>query len=400
MARNLEKEFEAVIDKEIRERRIPGANILVTRHGETLYSGNFGMADVERNIPMKSDTLFRMFSMSKMVTSCAAMILFERGQIGMNDPVGMYLDGFKDQKVFNYETGKCDPLKSPMTIGNLLNMTSGLCYPDEANIPTRMTIDLFDEISKAQDEGKLTGTVDFANRMGKLPLMFKPGSRWNYGTSADVMGAVVEVVSGMRYGEFLQKEIFDPIGMNETGFYLPAGKENRFAQVYRVLPDEADETKSRLSVYTDKSLGMEGYSKAPAFESGGAGLVSTIEDYRKFGQALLNGGKAENGNRILGAKTVKFMRTPAVSEEMLSVANWDSLKGYGYGNFNRVLMDSARGGTNAPVGEYGWDGWLGTYITLDPEDDFLFEYFIQICDSGTTEIVKRLRSIAYGMLED
>jgi CubicO group peptidase (beta-lactamase class C family) len=211
------------------------------------------------------------------------------------------------------------------------------------------------------------------------------------------MGAIVEVVSGMRFGEFLRREIFEPVGMTDTGFYVPAEKMNRMAMTYRHIDGEGA-APDRLETFTDNHLGMEGYEKAPSFESGGAGLTSTIEDYRKFGQMLLNEGTTIEGRRILGRETVRFLRSNQLTAQLIDSMGWESLRGYGYGNFNRVLLDPAAAGSNAPAGEYGWDGWLGTYITLDPTNDFLFEYFIQLCDAGTTPVTRKLRAIAYGML--
>ena len=393
-----EEQIEKLMKEEISAHHIAGANVLVSVHGQTIYRESFGMADLEQKKPMQEDTIFKMFSMSKLVTAVAAMLLFERGRIDLYDPVAEYLNGFQNQTVYDEQTGKNIPAKNPVLIRDLLNMTSGLSYPEMGSVPTRMTTALFAEIVGEQQKGKRTGTVEFANRIGALPLNFEPGTRWMYGTGADVMGAVVETVSGMRFGEFLQKEIFDPLEMNDTGFWVPQEKKSRFAKTYLYKPSKKHDETGVLKQFADNHLGMEGYDQAPAFESGGAGLVSTVEDYRRFGQMLLAGGITQQGQRILGKETVRFLRTNQLSKELIASMGWDSLRGYGYGNFNRVLLDPAQAGTNAPAGEYGWDGWLGTYITLDPSNDFLFEYFIQLCDAGTTPVTRKLRAIAYGML--
>ena len=393
-----EEQIEKLMKEEISAHHIAGANVLVSVHGQTIYRESFGMADLEQKKPMRGDTIFKMFSMSKLVTAVAAMLLFERGRIDLYDPVAEYLNGFQNQTVYDEQTGKNIPAKNPVLIRDLLNMTSGLSYPEMGSVPTRMTTALFAEIVGEQQKGKRTGTVEFANRIGALPLNFEPGTRWMYGTGADVMGAVVETVSGMRFGEFLQKEIFDPLEMNDTGFWVPQEKKSRFAKTYLYKPSKKQDETGVLKQFADNHLGMEGYDQAPAFESGGAGLVSTVEDYRRFGQMLLAGGITQQGQRILGKETVRFLRTNQLSKELIASMGWDSLRGYGYGNFNRVLLDPAQAGTNAPAGEYGWDGWLGTYITLDPSNDFLFEYFIQLCDAGTTPVTRKLRAIAYGML--
>ena len=393
-----EDQIEQLMKEEISAQHIAGANVLVSVHGQTIYKESFGMADLEQKKPMQEDTIFKMFSMSKLVTAVAAMLLFERGRIDLYDPVGKYLNEFQNQTVYNEKTEKTEPAKSPVLIRDLLNMTSGLSYPEMGSVPARMTTALFAEVVGEQQKGQLTGTVEFANRIGALPLNFEPGTRWMYGTGADVMGAVVETVSGMRFGEFLQKEIFDPLEMEDTGFWIPEEKKDRFAKTYLYKPSPKQDGTGVLKPFAVNQLGMEGYDKAPAFESGGAGLVSTVEDYRRFGQMLLAGGITQQGQRVLGKETVRFLRTNQLSKELIASMEWDSLRGYGYGNFNRILLDPAQAGTNAPSGEYGWDGWLGTYITLDPSNDFLFEYFIQLCDAGTTPVTRKLRAIAYGML--
>ena len=390
-----EEMIERLMQEEISAQHIAGANVLVSVKGNVIYQNSFGMADREKNMPMRRDTIFKMFSMSKMATAAAAMLLFERGRIDLYDPVENYLEGFKNPIVYDENGGH--PAQHKMLIRDLLNMTGGLSYPEETNGATRATDALFKEIVKEQENGKTTPTVEMANRIGQLPLGLEPGTAWKYGTSADVMGAIVEVVSGMRFGEFLRREIFEPVGMTDTGFYVPAEKMNRLAMTYRHIDGEGT-APDRLETFTDNHLGMEGYEKAPSFESGGAGLTSTIEDYRKFGQMLLNEGTTIEGRRILGRETVRFLRSNQLTAQLIDSMGWESLRGYGYGNFNRVLLDPAAAGSNAPAGEYGWDGWLGTYITLDPTNDFLFEYFIQLCDAGTTPVTRKLRAIAYGML--
>lgn len=405
-----------VINKEIALGHISGANIMITKDSQMLYRGSYGLADIENNIPMKEDTIFRMFSMSKMITSVCAMILMERGQIDLFDPVSKYLPGFKDQKVW---TGNGEEVKAPnreLILKDLLNMTSGLTYPEENNYPTACSTALFTKMDEAHERGERIGTVEFANKIGQLPLEFEPGERWRYGTSADVMGAVVEVVSGKSFGQFIEDEITRPLHMHDTGFYVPEEKIGRLAQKYRFFADgeNAQPTSvidsvsgkvkirnvtGKLVIEKGPHLAMEDtITKAPAFESGGAGIVSTIDDFAKFGQMLLNGGTSSDGTRILGKETVRFMRTNQLTPEQLKSTGWDSLQGYGYGNFNRVLLDPAAYQTNAPVGEFGWDGWLGTYITLDPTNNFMFQYYIQLADAGSMGPTRLLRQIAYGMI--
>lgn len=410
------KAMDQVIQQEIDSHHIAGATVLVTQNGRTLYKNCYGMADIERNIPMQEDTIFRMFSMSKMITSACAMILMERGIIDLFDPVSKYLPGFENQMVWAGEGERFVPVCREMMLKDLLNMTSGLTYPEMNNIVTAGATRLFADMESEHRKGIFTSTVDFANRIGSLPLEFQPGTKWRYGTSADVMGAVIEVASGKRFGTFIEEEITRPLHMHDTGFYVPEEKQGRFAQKYRFCPAaktsednlsvtdsvsgkvQIKETAGRLKIEPGTHLAMEGYDHAPAFESGGAGIVSTMEDFRRFGQMLLNEGVSEDGTRILGKETVRFMRTNQLPANVIETMGWDSLQGYGYGNFNRVLLSPAQYSTNAPIGEFGWDGWLGTYITLDPTNNFLFQYDIQLADAGSMGPTRKLRQIAYGML--
>ena len=180
--------------------------------------------------------------------------------------------------------------------------------------------------------------------------------------------------------------------MKDTAFYVPEEKRPRFAQIYKYNEEE-----KRLYPYLEDALGLDGYKVSTAFESGGAGLVSTINDYKKFALMLLNKGKYED-TRILGSKTVEFMTQNQLNEKQMQSMNWESLRGYGYGNLMRILINQAEGQTNGSLGEFGWDGWTGNYITISPKDNMIFMYFIQRCDTGTSVFTRKLRSIVYSAI--
>ena len=213
-----------------------------------------------------------------------------------------------------------------------------------------------------------------------------------YGLSADVLGAVAEVVTGKRYGDFLREEIFEPLEMADTGFYVPENKLERFAQNYIW-----NEEKGELEIFSDCNLG-EYYGADVSFESGGAGLVSTMEDYSHFARMLLQGG-VYNGIRILGEKTVQFVHQDRLSPEQKGALLWDSNLGCGYGCLMRVLTDQGAAGTIGSQGEYGWDGWTGNYVTIDPADDMIILYFIQRGGYSSSSALRRLRNVTYGALE-
>lgn len=272
-----------------------------------------------------------------------------------------------------------------------MNMTSGLTYggTDETG---RQTDALFQEVIHGlkEENGGTISTVEFANRLGKVPLLYQPGQSWSYGTSADVVGAVIEVASGMRFGDFLKKEIFEPLGMNDTDFWVPAEKQDRLAKVY-----DCREGQSSVR-YLDNNLGIQNdMAYRPAYEAGGAGLASTIDDYAKFTQMLLNGG-TYNGVQILRPATVKFLGGHTLSAvQQAGFDNWIGLEGFSYGNLMRVLVDPTRAVTLGSKGEFGWDGWLGCYMEVVPEQNMTFLMMTQKKDAGTYTLSRKIRNIIF-----
>lgn len=369
-----------------------GVNCMVLQHGRELAYYEAGYRDVAANKKMTRDTIFRLYSMTKPVTSAAAMILLEEGKIDLLDPVSKFLPGFQDQYVI--EKGVKVPVTKPTTIQNLLNMTSGLVYPGEGNPAEIRNTPLMEEIIAKLSTPEALKTVDIANRIGELPLAFMPGTTWQYGLSADVLGAVVEVVSGMSYGEFLKKRIFEPLGMQDTAFYVPAARQDRLAKVYR-------ETEDGLVEEHFSHLGIQNtMEREPAFESGGAGLTSTIDDYARFTQMLLQKGEYQ-GKRILSPETVRFMTTAHVSaQQQKGVETWESLAGYTYGNLMRIMTSPESAGGLGSLGEYGWDGWLGTYMMNDPAHELTFLMMYQRTDSGTVGYSRKMRNVLFAALEE
>jgi CubicO group peptidase (beta-lactamase class C family) len=226
------------------------------------------------------------------------------------------------------------------------------------------------------------------NRLGKGALAFQPGTSWQYGTSADVLGAIIEVVSGQRFGEFLKKEIFEPLGMKDTGFWLPVEKRNRLAKTY------ADDGKGELELYTGNHLGIvHQMDRDPAFESGGAGLVSTIDDYSKFAKMLMNKGNLD-GIQILKPKTVNYLTTATLNAaQQKGFDTWLTLCGHSYGNLMRVMTDCSKAGDLGSPLEYGWDGWLGAYFNNCPDEDLTILFMMQKTNAGTTTLTRKLRNI-------
>lgn len=384
------KYIENVLQAEIDAKSVAGNALRIIRNNEVVYDIGLGYADKERGIKNSKDTIYRIFSMTKPVTAVAVMILYERGQISLLTPVSEYLDGFRMQKVLT-DRGLIDADRE-VTINDLLNMTSGIVYPDETFEAGRRMGTLYADANKLYNQGKPLNTIEFCNAIGQMPLEFMPGERWRYGASADILGAIVEIVSGKRFGVFLEEEIFAPLGMVDTAFYVPKDKIDRFAAIYEYNP-----LLRQLEVYGGRFLNVGDYLEAPAFESGGAGLVSTIEDYSRFAMMLLNGGTL-NGVRILGHKTVEYMTKPQLTPEQAVSYNWDTQYGYSYGNLMRHLVDPVKGMTNGSVGEFGWDGWTGNYFMVDPKENLIMIYMKQTCNGVNADIIRRLRQIIYGAL--
>ena len=378
-----------LIQTQIRDKKIAGASVAVYKDGEMCFDKQYGYADIENNKKIEKDTIFRLYSCTKPITATALMILFERGELDLEYPLHKYIPAYKDMKIV-VEQGNLTDCQTDITIRDLLNMTSGLVYPGGWFEAGRHAEPLFEEIiSKLNTPDALT-TVEVAERIAELPLYFEPGKMWNYGTSADVLGAVIEIISGMKLSEFMKKEIFEPLGMKDTAFYVPSDKWDRFSKLY--MP-----TENGIALYEGNHLGISDYKTPPAFESGGAGLVSTVGDYMRFTKMLLNGGELE-GVRILSENTVSFMTQNHMTDQQYYSMQYGSTKGYGYGSFMRVLKNTAAATTNGDEGEYGWDGWTGTYFTVNPKKNLIIIYFIQKCGTGMDDITKRLRQIVYSAI--
>ena len=381
-----------ILQREVESGGAPGVSALVLHGDKEIYYGAFGMADREAKRPMGRDTIIRLFSMTKPVTAVAVMILAEHGLIDLRDPISYYLPEFAKQRVWR-EGGEPVPVKHQATILDMLSMTSGIPYPADSHESGRRMGKLFGELIDRRLKGETVTTRDYVREIAGVPLCFQPGEKWMYGLSADVLGAVVEVVSGMRYGEFLKKEIFDPLEMKDTAFYVPEEKKDRFAQIYLW-----DQKKGEVAPSLDCHLGVY-YGEDVAFESGGAGLVSTLEDYSHFA-TMLSGGGRYGGKRILSENTVKYMRKDALTQEQKVDFAWDSLVGYGYGCLMRTLTDPVKEGVCGNEGTFGWDGWTGNFVVMDPKEQLVLLYFVQRGDINNLRTVRRLRMVTMANLEE
>ena len=273
MKAELMNRMQEILEEAVAAKELAGGSLLVRQHGEELCYLQAGMADREKGEAVRRDHIYRLYSMSKPVTAAAAMVLFERGQLDLAEPVSRYLPEFSGQLV--EENGRLVPAVREVTVKDLLGMTSGLMYNGNPGLTGAYVTELFRQVDERLLTDQAMTTAEIAGALGKGPLAFQPGSSWLYGTSADVLGAVVEAAAGMTFGEFLKKNIFEPLEMKDTGFFVPEEKRDRLAAAYRL------NAAGELERYTQNHLGIiNAMDRQPAFESGGAGLVSSSLRYR------------------------------------------------------------------------------------------------------------------------
>lgn len=391
----LEKKIAEIMEKYIEEGIVAGANLLIEKEGKEICYCEAGLADREAGKPIQRDTIFRLYSQSKPVTAAAAMILMERGRLDLCQQVSRYLPVFAKVQVWDKEKNRAVPAARPMVVQDLLRMTSGLVYPDGGmTVPGLHTGMVFDRIIQAIEKGEPTMTTrETADALAACPLLFEPGEGFCYSSSADVLGAVIEAAADMKYSEFLKKEIFEPLGMEDTGFWVPQEKQHRLAKVYETMPQE--DGSNRLVLYTGNNLGIRNdMAREPEFASGGAGLASTLDDYMRFGRMLLQEGTLD-GVQILRPQTVRYMTGMQLAEDLQKAFNRRMLwqDGYSYGNLMRVGINPAQAGMLIREGEYGWDGWLGPYFINFPREKITLLMGMQKKDAGTFEMTRCLRNV-------
>lgn len=396
------KLIQTVLDDAVNNKELAGVNLLVYKDGNEIGYWQSGLSDVENNYPYKRDTICRMYSMSKTVTSVAAMILIEEGKLDLADELSKYLPSFKYMEVCydKGRNGKTVKANRPILIQDLMNMTAGFSYGayfEDAPRGQHLTSDLIAELNKdVVTDNKIT-TQDFAERLSKIPLDFEPGTDYSYSLCADVIGAVIEKITNQKFSDFLKQRIFNPLGMHDTDFYVPSDKQNRLSKVYRCVNDGKT---NHLELFTNCNLGIQDkMDHAPSFESGGAGLCSTVDDYMKFANMLVKGGEL-NGIRILQKKTVDYIRSARLRENLQQKFNqkMEHLSGYTYCNFMRIAFEPGRCKSFTDYEEFGWDGWLGPYLSVDIKNNLTIVMTMQRCDSGTTSTTRRVKNIIYSSL--
>jgi CubicO group peptidase (beta-lactamase class C family) len=344
------------------EGRLAGVVTMVSRHGKVVEFDAAGKRDIATNAPMQKDSIFRIYSMSKPITGVAMMMLFEDGKWQLNDPVAKYIPEFAKLKVYGTDANNNVVMKDqnhPVTMRELMSHSGGFTYGFFSNTAV-------DKLQLEADLLNPNNTLDeFIKRVAKLPLNAQPGSEWHYSISVDIQGYLVQKLSGMPFEEFLEKRIFKPLGMADTGFYVPKEKLNRFAEFYSYDKD------GKMQVVGPKDGLNHDFSVKPALSSGGGGLVSTATDYMRFCQMLLNGGQLD-GVRLLSPLTVELMRTNVLAPTVPILA-----PGAGFGLDFAVYTDPVAAGGYYGKGSFWWGGAAGTWFWIDPVNDLIVVGMIQ-----------------------
>lgn len=355
---------------------LPGVTTMLVRHGKVVNFEVHGKKGFD-GPPMTKDTVFRIYSQTKPVTGVAMMILFEEGKWKLDDPVSKYVPEFASLRVFKgvNADGSFDtvPADRPPTMRELMSHSGGFAYGLVPDNP----------IDKAYVSTGVLGAKsreEFVQKVAALPLVAQPGTRWKYSVSVDIQGLIIEKLTGMSLGDFMQKRIFEPLKMVDTGFWLPAQKMDRLASLYVWAP------KQQKLVPADGFMVLD-ITKPPVVASGGGGLVSTNADYARFAQMLLNGGEL-GGKRVLKPETVKLMRANMLSDTIMSSdPSFNTAKGKGFGLDFAVVLDSAKAGPYGQ-GTYSWGGAAGTWFWIDPTNDLFFLGMIHILNKSGDQAIK------------
>ena len=369
-----------VLRDEVERRRLPGAVALVARGGRIGYFDSVGRRDPADAAPMTNDAIFRIYSMTKPITSVAAMMLWEEGRFLLSDPIEKFLPALAELKVAVVQDGelKREPLARSVTIQDLLRHTSGLTYEFRGAGPVQKMY------TAARIYRRSQTSAEHVETLGKLPLLHQPGTRWEYGRSTDVVGRLVEVLSGERLGEHLRRRIFAPLGMTDTAFQVPAHQQARLAEGFSHDPDSG----GLVQLLEVKS--------PPTFESGGGGLVSTASDYARFLQMLLAGG-VSGATRLLSRKTVELMTADHLGP--ITGAPDLLLPGHGFGLGFAVRLHAGIAQTPGSVGQYFWGGLAGTTFWVDPAEELFAILLIQA--PGQRDYYRTLfRDLVYAAFDD
>ena len=385
----------ALVDRYVAEGKLAGAQVQVAHRGEVALRHTVGRADVASDRPLGDDAIYRIYSMTKPITSIALMQLYEQGRVLLEDPVSAHIPEFAEMQVFTGGTPtapKVRPAQTAMTVKDVLTHASGLTYGFffQNNLDAMYREDglgNFELPDYTLEEGM--------RLLAAKPLAFDPGTAWNYSMSTDVCGRLVEVISGMGLDEYFAKHITGPLGMADTAFHVPADKKHRFTSNYALTPDEP--------LLIVDSFDASPYLSPPVFLSGGGGLVGTVDDYQRFVDMLLNGGELD-GRRIIGRKTLEYMTInhlpegKTLNELGQSLFSEAVMEGMGFGLGFSTLVDPARNGAVSSGGEFAWGGAASTAFWVDPAEEITCVFMTQLMPSSSYPLRRELKATVYQAL--
>lgn len=367
---------------------IPGNSVVIYKDGKKVFEYSSGYSDLEKKIKKTGEEQLYIYSCSKVATVTAALQLYEQGKFLLSDPLYEYLPEFK--KMYVKDGDRIKAAENPITIRDLFTMTAGLSYA--TNTPA------FEKARKLTDGKMDTRTV--IKCLAEEPLLFEPGARWNYSLCHDVLAVLAEVVSGMRFSEYMKKNIFEPLDMNNSYYHAPNDVIISPQYIYEIQDTKNIvelQQKEHTSGVVKRAYGNE-LVFGENYDSGGAGIITTVDDYAKFAAALANSGTGLNNNRILSSATVKLMKTNQLNEAQRKTMNWRRLRGYGYGLGVRTLIDKAESGSNSSIGEIGWGGAAGATIIADTEEKVALFYAHHMLNPQEEYYQPRLRNVLYSCL--
>lgn len=396
-AQRLEKISAHLTDNYLTPGKISGCQVMVSRRGVPAYFRSFGLRDLERQTPVTEDTIFRIYSMTKPITSLALMMLYEEGKFQLNDPVHRFIPSWRTQRVYVEGQGEGMVTKAPdttATMRHVLTHMSGLTY-GEALYPSDHPADKrYAELGVNRGKGETIQS--FADTLAQVPLRFEPGSQWCYSLATDVCGCLVEFISGQPFADFLKERIFDPLGMSDTSFVIDDSRVDRFAANYGRRADKS------LKLLDDPFDSI--YADADRFPSGGGGLISTTRDYARFCEMLRRGGELD-GHRIIGSRTLRLMTRNHLpgSVDLASIAmgsfSETAYEGVGFGLGFASTLDEVEAATIG-AGDYYWGGAASTIFWVDPVEDLFVIFMTQLMPSATFNFRGQIKNIVYGAIED
>ena len=377
--------------------RLPGWTTVVARHGKVVHLENYGLRDIEAGLPIEDDTIFRIYSMTKPITSVAAMMLWEEGGFELKDPLHRYVPSFRETRVWRGGSSTApvtEPQRDQIQLWHLLSHTAGLTYGFMYAHPVDT---LYRQGGFEWGAPRDKSLAEVCDQFAAFPLLFQPGTEWSYSVATDVVGRVIEVVSGMPLDEFFRTRIFEPLGMTDTAFHVAAGDQHRLASLYVPRPG----TRQAMAA----PVTGEAAKRAPTFLSGGGGLVSTAHDYHRFTEMLRRGGELD-GVRLLAPRTVALMASnhlPGGSDltsfgrALFSETAFD---GVGFGLGFSVALDPVAGKVAGPAGEYAWGGAASTAFWVDPVNDLTVQFMTQLLPSSAHPIRSQLKQLVYQAMVD